>query len=145
MNLSSLRTIEQIQTFLAGTSDVRFASPGDELARRTFVEGVLRHFSYLCLPRKQRGVLYRYLQQVCGYSRQHLDRLIARHREHKSLRPQTRSSRTSFTRKFNDAFGGFTRTRVESMSIGKSPSFWKSCVSNSPAHAHARPMTTRWP
>ncbi len=103
MNLSSLRTIEQIQTFLAGTSDVRFAVPGDELARRTFVEGVLRRFSYPRLPRKQRGVLYRYLQHVCGYSRQHLDRLIAKHRENRSLRPQTRSSRTSFTRKFSDA------------------------------------------
>jgi hypothetical protein len=103
MNLSSLRTIEQIQTFLAGTSDVRFAAPSDELARRTFIEGVLHRFSYPRLPRKQRGVLYRYMQHVCGYSRQHLDRLIARHRENQSLRPQARSSRTSFTRKFSDA------------------------------------------
>ena len=103
MNLSSLRTIEQIETFLTGTSDVRFTVPSDELARRTFVEGALRRFSYLRLPRKQRGVLCRYLRHVCGYSRQHLDRLIARHRDNKSLKPRTRSSRTSFTRKFNDA------------------------------------------
>jgi transposase InsO family protein len=103
MNLSSLRTIGQIQTFLAGTSDVRFEAPDDELARRSFVEGVLQRFGYPRLPKKQRGILYRYLRQVCGYSRQHLDRLIARHRGHQSLRPRTRASRTSFARKFSDA------------------------------------------
>ena len=103
MNRSSLRTIEQIQTFLAGTSDVHCALPAEEPARRTFVEEVLQGFRYPCLPRKQRGVVYRYLQRVCGYSRQHLDRLIARHRQSQSLEPRARSSRTSFTRRFSDA------------------------------------------
>ncbi len=64
---------------------------------------MLRRFICLCLPGKRRGVLCRYLQHVCGYSRQHLDRLIARQRENQPLGPWTRSSRTGFTRKFNDA------------------------------------------
>jgi hypothetical protein len=103
MNLSSLRTIEQIQTFLAGTSDVRFAAPSGELARRTFIEGVLQPLPLPPPSQGARGVLYRHMQHVCGYSRQHLDRLITQYRVDKSLRPKTRSSRTGFTRKFNEA------------------------------------------
>ena len=51
MNRSSLRTIEQIQAFLADTSDVHSALPAEERARRTFVEEVLRSFRYPGLDR----------------------------------------------------------------------------------------------
>lgn len=64
MNLSSLRTIEQIQTALAGTSDVRFEAPGDELARRSFVErGIRRPEDDPSSPKKQRGAPY---AATCG-------------------------------------------------------------------------------
>jgi transposase InsO family protein len=101
MNMSTLRTIEQIREFLAGTSDVIFSAPLDELALRNVVEAVLKRFRYFSLSKGHRGILYRYMQRVSGYSRQHLDRLIVQYRETKSLRPKERSSRTSFTCKYN--------------------------------------------
>jgi hypothetical protein len=103
MNVSALRTLEQIREFLAGTSDVVFSVPSNELARRTFIEAVLLRFRYVELPKGQRGVLYRYMQRVSSYSRQHLDRLIVQYRETKSLKPLVRSSRTSFKRTYRAA------------------------------------------
>ena len=103
MNVSALRTLEQIREFLAGTSEVVFSVPSNELALRTFIEAVLLRFRYFELPKGQRGVLYRYMQRVCGYSRQHLDRLIVQYRETKSLKPLVRSSRTSFKRTYSAA------------------------------------------
>lgn len=103
MNVSALRTLEQIREFLAGTSDVVFSVPSNELALRTFIEAVLLRFRYVELPKGQRGVLYRYMQRVSSYSRQHLDRLIVQYRETKSLKPLVRSSRTSFKRTYSAA------------------------------------------
>ena len=103
MNVSALRTLEQIREFLAGTSEVVFSVPSDELALRTFIEAVLLRFRYFELPKGQRGVLYRYMQRVSSYSRQHLDRLIVQYRETKSLKPLVRSSRTSFKRTYSAA------------------------------------------
>jgi hypothetical protein len=103
MNLSSLRTLEQIQRFLAGTSEVTFSASEDERACRNLVETILSRFRYRHLRKGQRGILYRYMQRVCGYSRQHLDRLIAQYRKTKSLKPRARSSRTSFKRKYSAA------------------------------------------
>jgi hypothetical protein len=101
MNDSRLNTIEQIREFLAGTSDVQFSIPNDETVRRRFVETVLRRFRYYRLSKGERGTLFAYMQRLSGYSRAHLIRLIAQYRQTKSLRPQARSSRTSFTCKYN--------------------------------------------
>lgn len=40
MNVSALRTLEQIRKFLTGTSEVVFSVPSIELALRTFIEAV---------------------------------------------------------------------------------------------------------
>ncbi len=39
------------------------------------------------------------MQQLTGYSRQHLSRLITQYRESKYITPKTRASRTSFSHK----------------------------------------------
>ncbi|MGA7180902.1 MAG: hypothetical protein WBX11_15140 [Thiobacillaceae bacterium] len=101
MNDSRLNTIEQIREFLAGTSDVQFSVPHNEATRRRFVETVLRRFRYFGLSKGHRGTLFAYMQRLSGYSRAHLIRLIAQYRQTKSLHPQARSSRTSFTCKYN--------------------------------------------
>jgi hypothetical protein len=81
MNDARLETIEQIREFLAGTTDVAFGAPADESRLHTFVATVLKRFRYFRLPKKQRGVLFAYLQRLTGYSRQHLSRLLARYRK----------------------------------------------------------------
>jgi hypothetical protein len=98
MNVSSLETIEQIQEFLNGTTEVAFSNPADEPTLRTFVTTVIRRYRYFRLSKGQRGVLFAYMQRLTGYSRQHLSRLIAQYRHTKSLKPMKRTSRTSFAR-----------------------------------------------
>jgi hypothetical protein len=96
MTRSAHRPIEQIREFLAGTADVEFSVPTDEAVRHEFVATVLKRYRYLTLPKGQRSILVRYMLRLSGYSRQHLDRLIARFRSAKSLQPGKRSSRTSY-------------------------------------------------
>jgi hypothetical protein len=103
MNVSTLKTLEQIREFLAGTADVVFTVPSDELTRRAFVEAVLVRHRYFVLPKGQRSILYQYMLRASGYSRQHLDRLVAQFRDTKSIKPEGRSSRTSFTCKYSAA------------------------------------------
>jgi transposase InsO family protein len=103
MNEARLETIEQIQAFLAGTTDVAFSIPTDETRLREFVVTVLRRFCYFKLAKGRRGVLFAYLQRLTGYSRQHLSRLIAQYRDRKSLCLRNRASRTSFARKYSPA------------------------------------------
>jgi len=98
MNVSSLETIEQIQEFLNGTTEVAFSNPADKSTLRTFVTTVIRRYQYFRLTKGQRGVLFAYMQRLTGYSRQHLSRLIAQYRHTKSLKPMKRTSRTSFAR-----------------------------------------------
>jgi hypothetical protein len=70
MKESKLATLEQIREFLAGTSDVAFAIPGQTAK-------VLQRFRYFSRPKGQRGLSFEYMQRLSGYSRQHLSRLIA--------------------------------------------------------------------
>lgn len=103
MNDARLATIEQIQDFLAGTADVAFATSADDTKRRAFVAEVLGRLGYFNRRKKQRGVLFAYLQRVTGYSRQHLSRLLEQYRGSKSLRLRKRVSRTSFPAKYGPA------------------------------------------
>jgi hypothetical protein len=100
MNEARLETIEQIREFLAGTVDVAFTVPTEEAKLRQFVVTVLRRFRYFGLAKRQRGVLFAYMQRLTGYSRQHLSRLVAQYRDTRSLRLLDRASRTSFARKY---------------------------------------------
>lgn len=100
MNDSKLNTIEQIREFLEGTANALFSIPADEPKLRAFVTTVIKRFRYFKLPKGQRGVLFAYMQRLTGYSRQHLSRLLAQYRDTKSIKPQDRTSRTSFARKY---------------------------------------------
>ena len=96
MNVSRLDTIEQIREFLKGTAEVAFTNFSDESTRRAFVATVIKRYRYFGLSKGDRGVLYAYMRRMTGYSRQHMDRLIAQYRDTKTLEPQKRVSRTSF-------------------------------------------------
>ena len=101
MNDSSLKTIEQIREFLAGTADIKFSIPINESAWCKFVETVLRRFRYDEQSKSQRGVLFVYIQRLTGFSRAHVIRLIAQFRETRNLQTKERVSRTSFTLKYS--------------------------------------------
>jgi len=100
MNLSKLVKIEQIEEFLAGTAEITFSTPKGEIALRDFLMEVIKRFSYFKRNKRQRGILFAYMQRITGYSRAHLFRLLVQYRDTKSIKPKTRASRTSFHRKY---------------------------------------------
>ncbi len=100
MNEAKLETIEQIQKFLTGTAEVTFSIPANESALHAFVAAVIKRFAYFRRRKGHRSVLLAYLGRMTGYSRQHLSRLLGQYRDTRSLAPQARASRTSFTRRY---------------------------------------------
>jgi hypothetical protein len=96
MNVSKLGTIEQIREFLNGTAEVAFSNCSDQFALRAFVATVIKRFRYFHLTKGDRSVLLAYMRRITGYSRQHLDRLVAQYRRTRQIKPRTRASPTSF-------------------------------------------------
>src|SRR5258706_8604511 len=103
MNEAKLETIEQIREFLSGTAGVSFSISSNEVDLHAFIATVLTRFGYFKRRKSQRGVLFAYMRRLTGYSRQHLSRLLVQYRDTRSLKPQLRSSRTSFTRRYTPA------------------------------------------
>jgi len=80
MNESKLRTIEQIERFLAGNSEVEFSGYENDRERYAHLSRVLKRFDYPKRNKRERGVLLAYLRRTSGYSRAQLTRLVARWR-----------------------------------------------------------------
>ena len=78
MDESQLRTIEQIEKFLAASAEVAFTAHGGDLERYAHISRVLSRFDYSRCSRHDRGVLLHYLQHTSGYSRAQITRLVAR-------------------------------------------------------------------
>ena len=78
MNESKLCTIEQIERFLAGNSEVKFSGYENDLERYAHLSRVLKRFDYPRRNKRERGMLLRYLRRTSGYSRAQLTRLVAR-------------------------------------------------------------------
>ncbi len=80
MNESQVETIEQVSCFLQGTGAMEMAisskSECYDWIRRTLVR-----FEYMALGKDDRGILLRYLQQVSGYSRAQITRLVSQYKE----------------------------------------------------------------
>lgn len=91
MNDSKIRTLEDIQAFLNGTTEIDF-SIQDKDERYRWIEQTLYRFKYRSLSRIERGLLLRYLQRVSGYSRQSVTRLVAQYRNHGKVRRAQRTA-----------------------------------------------------
>lgn len=81
MKLDNLRSIEQMEAFLAGNQAVAFSVATSKDERYLFVETTLKRFAYQRLKRCDKGIVMQFLQKVSGYSRQQLTRMIKRHTE----------------------------------------------------------------
>jgi len=79
MTTTNLKTIEALQAFLDGNQLAAFAVLGNKTQRYDFVRKTLVKFSYMSLPKKDKGVVIRYLVKMTGYSRQQLTRLIGKY------------------------------------------------------------------
>ena len=78
MNETKLRTIAQIEDFLAASTLVEFLPHGDDTERYAHISRVLKRFDYPRRSKYERGVLLEYLRRTSGYSRPQLTRLVAR-------------------------------------------------------------------
>ena len=81
MKLDNLKTIAEMETFLAGNQPIAFAVASSKDERYRFVEGILKRFTYSGLKRREKGVVIKFLRKISGYSRQQLTRMIERHGE----------------------------------------------------------------
>jgi hypothetical protein len=78
MNETRLDTLEQIERFLEASTAIEFAASGDDSERYAHISRVLKRFDYPQRPKRERGVLHRYLQHTSGYSRAQITRLVTR-------------------------------------------------------------------
>ena len=80
MDETKLRTIAQLQEFLAATPEVIFTGTfGDsDTERYAHISRVLKRFAYRQCGRAERGVVLAYLRHTSGYSRTQITRLVAR-------------------------------------------------------------------
>lgn len=76
MDEFALRTIEQIEQFLAGRAQVALTAHGGDLERYAHIRRVLKRFDYPRCNKYDRGVLLHYLQHTSGYSRAQVTRLV---------------------------------------------------------------------
>ncbi len=101
MNDEQLRTLADLQVFLAGTVAMDFTVTADQ--RYDFIARTVRRFSYARLKRADKAVVLRFLERVSGYSRQQLSRLVKRGCERRPLLKRYCGSRTSFARIYTGA------------------------------------------
>ena len=85
LHTEQLTTLEQIEHFLNGTSDIELRVP-DPAARRAWIERVLRQFRYRYRTRAERGLLLRFLVKVTGYSPAQMKRLLKQFYTERHLR-----------------------------------------------------------
>lgn len=79
MDDSQASSLEQIQTFLAGSTPVQFAGQG-RVEVYAWTEKTLVRHEYASLGKAEKGLLRRYLAQMTGLSRAQLTRLINSYR-----------------------------------------------------------------
>lgn len=98
MNESQIETMEQVRGFLQGAKTVEMAisskSTSYNWIRRTLVR-----FEYMTLGKADRGSLLQYLQQVSGYSRSQITRLVSQFKETGNIE-RRHCATNGFTRRY---------------------------------------------
>lgn len=79
MKLENLKTVKEIEAFLAGSQPIVFTVVTNKDERYRFVEGILKRFNYSHLKRHDKGIVIQFLGKISGYSRQQLTRMIQRY------------------------------------------------------------------
>ena len=103
MDETRLKTVLQLQAFLAGTLEVTFTIPESDDQRYTHIVCVVRRFGYTRLKRPDKSVVLRYLQRTSGYSRAQITRLLARVLADHTLKKRYRAPIHAFAKRFTAA------------------------------------------
>lgn len=81
MNLDSIDTLEQLDEFMAGTQPVAFGVASTKQERYNWLQKTLIKWRYQHRNRHEKGILFRFMAQVSGYSPAQLKRLIRQQRD----------------------------------------------------------------
>ena len=98
MNDSHIETLEQVRQFLDGVAVMEITIPSKTECYR-WIQGTLVRFRYLTLGKADRGLIRRYLQQISGYSRAQIARLIKQYRKTGRIQRRQRTVK-GFTSKY---------------------------------------------
>jgi len=102
MNDTNLKGLEQVDQFLAGTAPVNFKATS-RIESYRWIANTLKRFGYHHLCKKEKGLVCRYIEQVTGYSRQQVVRLITLHRETGWVGHRQRQPRHCFAKRYTRA------------------------------------------
>jgi len=80
MNDSQLSSIIEVKRFLKESHVIEFKKRFRKEAYE-WIEEALEKFDYLYLPKKEKGLIKRYIEKVTGYSRPQVTRQIRQYRE----------------------------------------------------------------
>lgn len=98
MNDSHIQTLEQVRQFLGGVAVMEITIPSKTEGYR-WIQGTLVRFRYLTLAKADRGLIRRYLQQISGYSRAQITRLIKQYQKTGRIQRRQRTVK-GFTSKY---------------------------------------------
>jgi len=98
MNDSHIETLEQVRQFLDSVAVMEITIPSKTEGYR-WIQGTLVRFRYLSLGKTDRGLIRRYLQQISGYSRAQIARLIKQYRKTGRIQRRQRTVK-GFTSKY---------------------------------------------
>jgi transposase InsO family protein len=103
MNEAGLTRLEQLRSFLEGTTAVAFRPLQEDDKRYAHISAVLRRFGYARLRRADKGLVRRYLRRTTGYSRAQLNRLVGRVAAGQPLGKRYRAPASGFARIYTEA------------------------------------------
>ena len=107
MDETRLSTIAQLEEFLGASAQIEFTAHGGDTERYAHISRVLKRFDYRRLPKRQRGVVLRYLKRTSGYSRAQITRLVAQWTDNRlapvPLAKRYRAPTAPFARKYTSA------------------------------------------
>jgi len=98
MNDSQLSSIVEVKRFLKESEVIEFKKRFRKEAYE-WIEEALERFDYLYLPKKEKGLIKRYLEKITGYSRPQVTRQIRQYRETGRVRVKE-YERNKFERKY---------------------------------------------
>jgi transposase len=125
MNDSHVETLEQVRQFLGGVAVMAITIPSKTECYR-WIQGTLVRFQYLSLGKTDRGLVRRYLQQISGYSRAQIARLIKQYRKTGRIQRRQRTVK-GFTSKYTRADIGLLAQLDELHSTLSGPATKKLC------------------
>jgi len=101
MDEIQIRTLEDIQQFLSEPTGSQLKLQGSKDDVYKWIERTLIRFRYHWLGKLQKGLVLRYIEQLSGYTRQHVTKLVKQQRKTGYIRHKQRAANgfaTKYTR-----------------------------------------------